>query len=220
MKSGLFLPKTTLLFFLTIFSIQIFSQSVNKGSIRILYSPGHPVNIIVPSQSIGGAIDGHFKGDIDQMLTPENIKVMKSAGLKPVSYRLRTELAGEVWHWNPSGKWSDSLNQQGYWISDPFSSKPIELSNGYRLPRRGNTHDQANDDGYSKIDDGDTATFWKSNPYLDSSFTHESNKFHPQWVIIDLGKKYRINALKIKWGNPYALSYTVDYAKGNDPQYF
>ncbi len=212
--------KALLIFFFGSSGHQSFSQVTKKAIVQIRYSQKHAVNSFIPSQSIGGAIDGHFKGDIDKMLTPENIRVMRSAGLKAVSYRLRTELAGEVWHWNPSGKWSDSIHQQGYWISDTFSSKPVMLSNGFRLPRRGNTHDQANDDGYSKIDDGDTATFWKSNPYLDSSFTHESNALHPQWVIIDLGKKYRVNALKIKWGNPYAVSYTVDYAKGNDPQYF
>jgi hypothetical protein len=220
MKTGSYFIKILLFFLFALFNGRIFSQSVNKGIVQILYSPAHPVNTFIPSQFIGGAIDGHFKGDIDKMLTPANIAVMKSAGIKPVSYRLRTELAGEVWHWNPKGKWSDSIHQQGYWISDSISDEPIILSNGFRLPRRGNTHDQANDDGYSKIDDGDTATFWKSNPYLDSTFTHESNKLHPQWVIINLGKKYRINALKIKWGNPYALSYTVNYAKGNDPQYF
>jgi len=196
------------------------SQVVNKGIIRILYSPNHPENTFIPSKNIGGAIDGHFKGDIDKMLTSKNITEMKLAGLKPVSYRLRTELAGEVWHWNPDGKWSDSLKEQGYWVSDTGSKDPILLSHGYRLPRRGNTHDQANDDGYSRITDGDTTTFWKSNPYLDSFFTQESNKLHPQWMIVDLGKRRSVNAIRVKWGNPYAMSYTIDYAKGNDPQYF
>ena len=212
--------KIFLLFFFTNFIRPSFAQAVNKGIIQILYSPGHPLNTFVPSKNIGGAVDGHFKGDIDKMLTHENISEMKLAGLKPVSYRLRTELAEEVWHWNPEGKWSDTLKQQGYWISDSVSSKPIELSYGYRLPRRGNTLDQANNDGYSRISDGDFTTFWKSNPYLDSFYTHESNNLHPQWVIVDLGKKYRINAIQISWGNPYALNYEVEYAKGNDPQYF
>jgi hypothetical protein len=197
-----------------------FCQVVNKGIIRILYSPNHPENTFIPSHNIGGAIDGHFKGDIDKMLTPQNISEMKLAGLRPVSYRLRTELAGEVWHWNPNGKWSDSLNQQGYWISDTVSEKPIQLSYGYRLPRRGNTHDQANDDGYSRIADGDTTTFWKSNPYLDSFYTHETNDLHPQWIIVDLGKKYPVNALRFFWADPYALEYKVDYAKRYDRQYF
>ena len=218
----------TLRFFTTIILIVFFfeiwnptfSQAVNKGIIQILYSPNHPENTFIPSKNIGGAIDGHFKGDIDKMLTPQNISEMKLAGLKPVSYRLRTELAGEVWHWNPHGKWSDSLNQQGYWISDTVSKEPIQLSHGYRLPRRGNTHDQANDDGYSKITDSDTTTFWKSDPYLDSIFTRESNSLHPQWVIVDLGKNYPVNALHIMWGNPYAIKYEVDFAKGYDRQYF
>ncbi|MEO6845428.1 MAG: discoidin domain-containing protein, partial [Ginsengibacter sp.] len=50
--------------------------------------------------------------------------------------------------------------------------------------------------------------------------TLESNELHRQWVIIDLGKYRKINAIGIKWGNPYALSYALDYARGNDPSYF
>lgn len=214
MKRILFLISIIFLFHHT------YAQRGKEGNIRILYTPGQPLNSFIPSKNIGGAIDGHFKGDIDQMITSANIKTMLSVGLKPVSYRLRTELAGEVWHWNPKGKWSDSMHQQGYWISDTTSEKPILLSYGYRLPRRGNTHDQANNDGYSKIDDGDTNTFWKSNPYLDSFYTHESNKQHPQWIIIDLGKQQAVNAIKIKCGNPYPLSYQIDYARNNDPEYF
>jgi len=214
------MKKIILLVFIFCFNNSLFAQKINKGSIHIFYSPNHPLNSFIPSENIGGAIDGHFKGDIGKMLTPENIKAMEMVGLKPISYRLRTELAGEVWHWNPEGKWSDSVNHQGYWVSDSVSKKPIEISKGYRLPRRGNTHDQANDDGYSRICDGDTSTFWKSNPYLDKYYTHESNELHPQWVIVDLGKYRKINAVRILWGNPYALSYKIDYAKGNDRGYF
>jgi len=192
----------------------------SRNKIRILYTPGDPANSFIPSKTVGGDFDGQLKGGIQKTLNPQSVQAMKTVGLKPVSYRLRTELAGEVWHWNPEGAWSEGNKQQGYWISDTVNKEPIEVSNGYRLPRRGNTFDQANNDGYSRIDDGDTATFWKSNPYLDEHFTRESNHLHPQWVIIDLGKKRMVNAIRIRWGNPYALAFKVDYAHDVDPGYF
>ena len=72
------------------------AQRAGKGQVHILYNPGHPVNTFVPAKNIGAAFDGHEKGDINLMLTTQNIKAMRSVGLSPLSYRLRTELQGEV----------------------------------------------------------------------------------------------------------------------------
>jgi len=138
------------------------------------------------------------------MFTDKNIAEMLSAGWGPLTYRLRTELAGEVWHWNPRGTWSDPAHQCGYWTSDDSLGEPINVSYGYHLPRRGNTIDQANDDGYSRVADGDKQSFWKSNPYLDSHFTGESEDAHPQWVVIDLVASKPGNAIRFHWGAPYA----------------
>ena len=126
---------------------------------------------------------------------------------------------GEVWHWNPQGTWSDPVHQCGYWTSNDSTPDPINLSYGYRLPRRGNTIDQANDDGYSRIADGDESSFWKSNPYLDSQFTGEAGNTHPQWLVIDLGAAKPINSIRIHWGAPYAEQYRVEYWSGDDPMH-
>jgi hypothetical protein len=179
----------------------------------------HPVNHCVPPQALGAGVDGHEKGECARMFTNRNITEMLSAGLGPLTYRLRTELAGEVWHWNPRGTWSDPLHECGYWTSDDSLGEPINLSYGYRLPRRGNTIDQANDDGYSRITDGDEESFWKSNPYLDSHFTSEPEEAHPQWVVIDLGAPKSVNAIRIHWGAPYAQKYRVEYWPGDDPMH-
>ena len=147
-----------------------------------------------------------------KMFTPQNIKQMLGAGLGPVSVRLRTELAVEAWHWNPKGRWSDPKHHQGYWTSETNSETPIMLSYGYKLPRRGNTLDEANDDGYSRLDDGDPDSFWKSNPYLAPPFTGEPVSSHPQWVVLDFGKSVPVNMLHISWGDPYARKFLVEYA--------
>ena len=184
-----------------------------------IISADHPVNRLIPTEALGAGIDGHEKGECAQMFTDKNITEMLSAGLGPLTYRLRTELGSEAWHWNPRGKWSDPVHNCGYWTSDDSLGEPITVSYGYRLPRRGNTIDQANDDGYSRIADGDPNSFWKSNPYLDSHFTGESQDAHPQWVVIDLGTPKLVNAIRIHWGTPYATRYRVEYWPGDDPMH-
>ena len=180
--------------------------------ITVHYTPGRPLKRFAPSHAFGAAIDGHEKGELQQMLSPRNVREMLTAGLKPLSYRLRTELAGEAWHWNPRGSWSEPKQRAGYWISNS-RGKPISLSYGYRLPRRGNTIDQANDDGYSRLDDGDAKTFWKSNPYLDEHFTGEPNSKLPQWIMIDLGKPQDVNAIRLLWSEPHATEFEVQYGR-------
>ena len=178
-----------------------------------------PVNVFVPIEALGGGIDGHERGECAVMFSKHSVSEMRSAGLGPLTYRLRTELAGEVWHWNPKGRWSDAAHQRGYWISDSAADAPITISYGYRLPRRGNTIDQANDDGYSRLTDGDEETFWKSNPYLDPHFTGEPESAHPQWIVVDLGQATAVDAIRIKWALPYATHYQVQYWTGEDPMH-
>ena len=174
------------------------------------------INRFDPAHALGAAVDGKEKGMNDLQLSPENIELMRSAGLQSMIYRLRTELANEVWHWNPRGTWSDPSSKQGYWISDSTSSEPISLSYGYSLPRRGNSIDQANNDSYSRLDDGDLESFWKSNPYLDEHFTHESNNLHQQWVVIEFAKPQDIDAVRLLWGTPFATMYRIQYANFED----
>jgi hypothetical protein len=181
--------------------------------VTIAYQPDHPANRFAPARALGAGVDGHGEGQTESQLSPANVEKMLSAGLKPLTYRLRTELAGEAWHWNPRGSWSDANNRQGYWISDSEPGEPIRVSYGYRLPRRGNTIDQANDDGYSRIDDGDGKTFWKSNPYLEEHFSGENDSTDPQWVMIDLGARKKINALRVLWSEPYATNFSIEHGE-------
>jgi hypothetical protein len=205
-----------LLAFASTFSITVETQSPTQITVvKVLFKPGHPARRFDSAYALGAAIDGHEKGELDQMLSRQNVREMLSAGLKPISYRLRTELAGEAWHWNPKGSWSEG--NSGYWrSSDKPGASGLSLSYGYRLPRRGNTFDQANRDDYSRLDDGDSRTFWKSNPYLDQHFTGQPNASLPQWIVIDLGKKKLINSIKLNWAQPFATAYDVQFGNFAD----
>jgi hypothetical protein len=187
-----------------------------RPTATITVDTSRPVNRFTPSKALGAAIDGHEEDENDLQLKPENIKAMLSAGLRPLTYRLRTELGIDVWHWNPQGRWSGRNQQEGYWVSDSDLSVPISLSYGYRLPRRGNTIDQAANNGYSRIDDGDIDSFWKSNPYLDSHYTGEDNQLHPQWIVIEFPQPVPINAVRILWGEPFAKHFRIQYADFSD----
>lgn len=177
-----------------------------------------PLRTFIPAVALGAGVDGHSRGDSDAIYQPETVRALLSTGLGPLAYRLRTELGIEAWHWNPRGRWSDPQHQQGYWTSDDHPGPPLQSSYGYRLPRRGNTIDQAENNGYSRLADGDPNTFWKSNPYLDRRYTGDDNGLHPQWLIIDFGRRTPVNTLRILWGEPYAVRYIVQYWRGEDPQ--
>lgn len=178
----------------------------------------HRLATFDPHTAWGAALDGHDYSETSTIYTPANIAAMLSAGLGPISYRLRTELGVEVWHWNPHGEWSDAARHQGYWTSFDTSTAPITMSFGYRLPRRGRTIDDANNDSYSRLDDGDTTSFWKTNPYLDPRFTHDSEALHPQWFTVDLDRARSVREVRIDWGDPYPRRYTIEYWIGDQTQ--
>lgn len=173
-----------------------------------------PANTFRPNEAFGGGLDGAGRDEVKATYTPRNVAAMRQAGPRKISYRLRTELGGQAWHWNPRGRWSDPARQQGYWTSDDKPGAPILLSHGYDLPRRGMTNDNANNNGYSRLNDGDEATFWKSNPYLDSRYTHAPAR--PQWLAARLDEAREIDTARIAWATPYAVDYQVQYWTGHD----
>src|SRR5205807_6604445 len=70
-------------------------------------------------------------------------------------------------------------------------------------------------DGYSRLDDGDLNTYWKSNPYLTKPFTGEEDRVHPQWIAIKLAEPQIVTAIRIAWAEPYARNYKVQYWLGS-----
>src|SRR5262249_21723741 len=70
--------------------------------------------------------------------------------------------------------------------------------------------------GYSRLTDGDAATYWKSNPYLSSKFTRENDALHPAWIVVDFGTPQQIDAIRIAWAEPYATKFLVQYWSGGD----
>jgi hypothetical protein len=193
--------------------------SAQRESLSIRIDVSNPAASFTPDEAFGAGLDGLREKDLERVYSSENITAMSTAAYRRLSYRLRTELGIEVWHWNKAGSWSDEAKKEGYWTSSEKTEGPILKSFGYRLPRRGSTIDQAGNDGYSRLDDGDESTFWKSNPYLDTHFTGVDNAQHPQWVLIDLGERRDVNALRILWGEPYATRYEAQYWDGEDSEY-
>ncbi len=184
-------------------------------AMRIDANPEHRVASIVPQRAVMASVDSDPPGKVPLLYSPDRTRVMLDAGLGTLTYRLYTELSIQDWHWNPTGAYSDAAHAQGYWTSDAVPGTQIVDSFGYRLPHRGSTHDQGDDNGYSRIDDGDPSSYWKSDPYLSQAFTGEPDSAHPQWVVVDLGAPAPVDAIDVAWANPYATAYTVAYWTGN-----
>ena len=182
--------------------------------VRVDTLPAHRITSFRPQHAIGATVDRQPAGAIPAIYSRRNVRAMLEAGLGWLSYRLFTELSVQDWHWDPSGTFS--AGDQGYWTSGASPAAPITSSFGYRLPHRGATTDQGSNEDYSRLDDGDPTTYWKSNPYLTSAFTGEPDSEHPQWAMVDLGSPQFVNAIRIVWMNPYATRYSIQYWPGRD----
>ncbi|HEY6332210.1 MAG TPA: discoidin domain-containing protein, partial [Blastocatellia bacterium] len=193
------------------------SYAASAQTVRVDITPGHEVNSIVPNQALGAGIDRLPKGVTDKLLAEPILSKILSAGWQPVTYRQNTELFVEAWHWNPQGTWSDPSGK-GYFTGNSTPTEFIRHSYGYLLPHRGFTrNDGTENNGYSRLTDGDENSYWKSNPYLTRAYTGEDDSLHPQWVILDFANVEMVDSIRIAWGDPYAKRYLVQYWTGDDP---
>ena len=171
-----------------------------------------------PDKALGSSLDILPAKHFEKVFSQETVKQSLSAGWGPITYRQNTELSIGAWHWNPSGSWSDAEHKKGYFTGSSEPREEIRMSYGYPLPHRGNTRNNGASHGYSRLTDGDSRTWWKSNPYLSAKFTGESDTLHPQWIVIDFGTPQAIDAVRIHWADPYATKFLVQYwSGGEDP---
>jgi hypothetical protein len=178
--------------------------------VRVDTTPEHILNSFDPDKALGSSIDVLSHDEIDRVYSPHIIEESLSAGYGPITYRNNSELRMAAWHWNPNGVWSNPTQQNGYFTGSTELGTPIRYILSYALPHR----------GFSTSGDrplqGPHLSYWKSNPYLTSKFTGESDALHPQWVVIDLRAEKPVNGVQIDWVTPYAKVYRVEYWIGTD----
>jgi len=190
--------------------------STQAQTVTVDAAASHVANTFSPIQAMGTTLDRIPSNTTDTFFEPDQIKQILEAGWGPVSYRQNTELFVQAWHWNPKGTWSDPA-KQGYFVGNATPGKElIRHSFGYSLPHRGVTRNSGSEfDGYSRLDDGDLNTYWKSNPYLTKTFTGEEDSAHPQWIAVKLAERQIVTAIRLAWAEPYARKYRVQYWLGN-----
>jgi hypothetical protein len=178
------------------------------ATVHIDATPGHAINSFDPDSALGSSIDVLSHDGIDKVYTPHIIQESLSAGWGPITYRNNSELRMAAWHWTENGTWSDPAHKSGYFTGSTDLKEPLRYILSYALPHR----------GFSTSGDrplqGPNLSYWKSNPYLTSKFTGESDSLHPQWVVVDLQAEKAVDAIRIAWASPYAATYQVEYWVG------
>ncbi len=196
--------------------IFIAAPSLHSQTVTVDIAPTSASNRFIPDQTLGSSLDRISVEAIDKALTKPVLDAVAPSGWQPITYRQNTELEVEAWHWNPVGSWSG--DNRGYFTGSATPTQMLRYTYGYSLPRRGFTrNDGTGNTGYSRLTDGDTSTFWKSDPYLTRHFTGEDDSLHPQWVILDLKSKQLADSIRIAWAAPYATHYQIQYWTGLDP---
>jgi hypothetical protein len=201
--------------FLLLLGAPLFAGSLAAQTVRVHTAPARAIKFD-PDQALGSSMDILATNQIDKVYSEPILKESLSAGWGPITYRQNTELTIAAWHWNSVGTWSDKAHESGYFTGSAEPKQFLRHSYGYALPHRGNTRSDASQGKYSRLTDGDPATYWKSNPYLTKKFTGEEDARNPQWMVIDFGTPQDIDAIRIAWANPFARKYSVEYWVGDD----
>src|SRR6266851_2925901 len=184
------------------------NQLPSIGTVHVDANPNHVANSFDPDRALGSSLDVLSRADIDKVHSPHIVQESLSAGWGPITYRNNTELRMGAWHWTENGTWSDGAHQSGYFTGSTELKEPTRYILAYALPHRG-----FSTSGDSPVP-GPNLSYWKSNPYLTSKFTGESDALHPQWVVVDLKAEKPVNAIRIAWASPYATTYHVEYWVG------
>ena len=180
------------------------------ATVHVDVTPEHVLNTIYPDTATGAWMDDLSKTQVDNLSKPETIQGVKNLGWGSITMRNNSELRLAAWHWNENGTWSDPATKSGYYVGSADLGEPIHYGYSYSLPHR-----DFMTSGDSPLVAG-FQSYWKSNPYLTSHFTGESDALHPQWVVIDMGTARAVNAIHIQWVNPYAVVYVVQYWVGDN----
>jgi hypothetical protein len=180
------------------------------ATVHVDVTPEHMLNTVYPDTATGAWMDDLTKKQVDNLSKPETIQGIKNLGWGSITMRNNSELRLSAWHWNENGTWSDPASKSGYYTGSTELGEPIHYGYSYSLPHRDfmTSGDEPLVEGFQ--------SYWKSNPYLTSHFTGESDALHPQWVVIDMGIARAVNAIHIQWVNPYAIVYVVQYWIGDN----
>src|SRR5262244_3499911 len=189
-------------------ALTTFAAFAQTATVQVDIRRDRVINSFDPDRALGSSIDVLSRTGIDNVYTPHIVQESLSAGWGPITYRNNTELRMAAWHWTENGTWSDAAHRSGYFTGGTELKEPIRYILAYALPHR----------GFATSGDrpvpGPNLTYWKSNPYLTSKFTGESDSLHPQWVIVDLQSEKSVNAARIQWAAPFAKTYQVEYWVG------
>lgn len=180
------------------------------ATVQVDVAADHALNTIDPDTATGAWMDDLSRNQVDNLSRPQTIQGIKNLGWGSITMRNNSELRLAAWHWNENGTWSDAAGKSGYFTGSADPGEPIRYGYSYSLPHRDfmTSGDPPLVEGFQ--------SYWKSNPYLSSHFTGESDALHPQWIVIDMGTDRPVDAIHIQWVNPYAVTYVVQYWIGDE----
>ena len=157
----------------------LFAAAAKAQVVRVDAAPSHATNSFSPPHALGTTVDRVPSNATDMFSVPTNSdRFYRRAGARSATGRIPNfrpvpALESQRQVGDPSGK--------GYFTGRAVpTTDGIRHSYGYSLQHRGFTRNGGTEfDGFSRLDDGDLHTYWKSNPYLTKPFTGEDDSLHP-----------------------------------------